>query len=64
MDRFTEDFSFWWHTFLVSFRYETLFNIPEKHPVQDKVDDQQRSKYQACIVMHGYPLIAGDIKVR
>jgi hypothetical protein len=43
---FANDFSFWWHRFLFFFRNETLFNIPKKHPVQDKVYNQQGSEYQ------------------
>jgi hypothetical protein len=51
-------------TFLFAFRNETFPDIPEKHPVQDKVDDQQSSEYQARVIMHGYPLVAGDTKIR
>jgi hypothetical protein len=29
-------------TFLFAFRNETFPDIPEKYPVQNKVDDQQR----------------------
>ena len=35
----TTKFSFRRHSFLFSFRVKTLPDIPEKHPVQDKVDD-------------------------
>jgi len=33
-------------TFLFAFRNETFPDIPEIHPVQDKVDDQQRCEYK------------------
>jgi hypothetical protein len=56
-------FSLQGFTFLFVFRNETFPDIPEKHPVQDKVDDQQSSEYQARVIMHGYPLVTGDAKV-
>jgi len=48
-------FSLWGFAFFFSFRNETLPDIPEKHPVQDKVNYQQGSKYQARVIMHGHP---------
>jgi hypothetical protein len=32
--------------------------------MQDKVDDQEGRKYQAPVIMHGYPLVTGDTKIR
>jgi hypothetical protein len=38
--------------------------MAEKFPVQEQVDDQKGSKYQARVIMHGRPLVFGYPKVR
>jgi len=38
--------------------------MPEKFPVQEQVDDEQRYENKTCVVMQRNPLIAGDAKVR
>ena len=49
--------------FLFSFRVQSLVDMAEKFPVQEQVDDQEGSKYQARIIMHGDPLVFGYPKV-
>ena len=48
--------------FSVSYRIKKLVNIPEKDQVKEQVDNEQSRKYQAGIIMHGYPLVTGDTK--
>ena len=43
---FANDFLLRRHTFLFFFRNETRFNIPEKEPVQNKDDDQNRNYHE------------------
>jgi hypothetical protein len=45
-------------------RLETLPDIPEIHPVEEQVDDEQGGEYQAPVIVHGDPLVAGDAEIR
>jgi len=62
--RTTNDFSFWRHAFLFSLWNKTLPDIPEKHPVKDKVDDYEGGEYQARVIMHCHPLGTGNVEIR
>jgi hypothetical protein len=42
--------------------FQVLIDIPEKLPVQEKVDNEQHCEYQTCIVMHRDPLVTGNAK--
>jgi hypothetical protein len=39
---------------------EAFPDIPEKFQVQEQVEDEQGGEQQARVIVHGYPLVAGD----
>ena len=49
---------------LFSFRVQCLVDMAEKFPVQEQVNYEQGGKYQACVIMHGCPLVFCNTKVR
>ena len=42
---------------------ETLPDIPEIHPVEEQVDDEQGGECQAPVIVHIQPLVAGKTKI-
>jgi len=44
------------------FHDEAFPDIPEIHPVQGKVDNNQRRKRKTCHIMHVKPLTSWDVQ--
>ena len=37
--------------------------MPEKLPVQEQVDDEQRCEYETCVIVHRDPLVTGNTQI-
>jgi hypothetical protein len=44
-------------------RLKTLSDIPEIHPVQEQVDDEQCGECKAPVIVHVQPLVPGKPKI-